>query len=366
MLPLVAEAGPLRLARSGLKSIFADVGRAVTLPVFRLPASGSVNVKPSSRPARPRHYVEYFCLRMIVAVLQIMPLRWCDALAHRFSWLICDALKFRQKTIRENLGHVFPEMSDREQHQLTRAMWHHLFLMICEIAQASRKIHDTNWRDYVYIRDKKVMTEHFLDWRPVLLIAGHLGNFETALYVTGILGIPTYAVARPLDNPLLDRWLQAFRESRGQFILPTEGSAKDIQRVLDAGALLSMLGDQHAGNKGCWVDFMGRQASCHKAVALFTLSQGVPMIVTYAVRKGGPLHMEIGCNGIADPETLDPGLQDVRSLTQWYNQRLEELIREDPEQYWWMHRRWKEKPARRPRRALPRPAAEDTARPKAA
>ncbi len=228
-------------------------------------------------------------------------------------------------------------------------MWHHLFLMLCEIAQAPRKIHDTNWRDYVTIPDKKLMTSYFLAWRPVVLVSGHLGNFELALFVTGILGIPSYAIARPLDNPYLNRWLKRFRESRGQFILPTTGSAPEVQRVLDGGGMLSLLGDQHAGTKGCWVDFMGRPASCHKALALFTLSEGAPMIVTHAVRNGGPLQLLVGCNGqkgIADPANLSPELSDVGSLTQWYNQRLEEFVRSYPEQYWWVHRRWKEKPRR--------------------
>ena len=314
-----------------------------------------------SKPVKLRHYLEYFTLRMVICLLQMIPLRWCVSLADKFSWLVCEKLKFRQKTVDENLGHVFPDKSPEERHQLTRGMWRHLFLMICEIAQAPRKIHETNWRDYVYIRDKKVMTSYFLDWRPVVLMTGHLGNFEQALYITGILGIPTWAVARPLDNPLLNRWLHRFRECRGQFILPTEGSARELQRVLDAGALLSMLGDQHAGNKGCWVDFMGRPASCHKAVALFTLIQKAPMIVTYAVRRGEPLHLEIGCNGIADPLTLDPELNDVRSLTQWYNQRLEELVRLDPDQYWWMHRRWKEKPRRNRRQAVAATVGPDVA-----
>lgn len=309
------------------------------------------------KPVKVRHYFEYFALRMLVAMLQMIPLRWCDSLAHKFSWFICDVVRFRQKTITENLCHVFPGKTPGERHELTRAMWHHLFLMIAEIAQAPRKIHGTNWRQYVDIRDKKVMTEYFLDWRPVVLMTGHLGNFEQALYITGILGIPTYAVARPLDNPLLNKWLGTFRESRGQFILPTEGSASELQRVLNAGALLSMLGDQHAGNKGCWVDFMGRPASCHKAVALFTLTQKAPMLVTYTVRGDEPLKMVIGCNAIADPKTLDPELNDIRALTQWYNQELEKLIRNNPEQYWWMHRRWKEKPVRGRRRTAPRDAS---------
>ncbi|MGI9519799.1 MAG: lysophospholipid acyltransferase family protein, partial [Pirellulaceae bacterium] len=233
------------------------------------------------KPIRWRHYAEYFATRIAVAFLQLLPLAWCERFSKKVGWLMADVLKFRYGTIHENLTHVFPQKTSEQRQQLNRDMWGHLFLMVCEIAQASRKIHTTNWREFVDIRDKRLMTSFYLDWRPTVMVGGHLGNFEEAVYVTGILGIPTYAIARPLDNPLLHKWLTGFRECRGQFILPTSGSATKIQEVLHAGGILSLLGDQHAGNKGCWVDFMGRPASCHKAVALFTLSQNAPMLVSY-------------------------------------------------------------------------------------
>lgn len=294
-----------------------------------------------------RHWAEFIAVRGVVCFLQTIPLAWCEPLSRFLGWLANDVLRIRKTVTDANLAHVFPDLDDQTRQQLGRQMWQHLILMVCEVAQAPRRIHDTNWRNYVQIRDKALMTRYFLDWRPVVMVSGHLGNFELAVYITGILGIPTYAIARPLDNPFMHRWLQQFRERRGQFILPTAGSASQIQKVLDSGGMLSLLGDQHAGTKGCWVDFMGRPASCHKAVALFTLSGQAPMLVSYTVRRGGPLELEVGCHAIADPLDLDPRLADVRSLTQWYNCRLEELIRRWPEQYWWLHRRWKERPRRR-------------------
>jgi KDO2-lipid IV(A) lauroyltransferase len=304
---------------------------------------------PDSKPGlrlRARQVAEYFVARMLICLLQTMPGAWFVRMSRWFAWLAHDVLKIRRRTTMENLQHVFPHKSDDQRRAIALGMWEHLFLMVCEIAHAPRKIHDTNWRDYIRIRDKALMTEYFLDWRPVVLVSGHLGNFELAVFITGILGIPTYAIARPLDNPWLDRWLRSFREQRGQFILPTSGSAAAIQRVLDGGGMLSLLGDQHAGNKGCWVEFMGRPASCHKALALFTLVHGAPMLVSWALRRGEFLKLEIGCSAIADPARLAPELCDVRGLTQWYNQRLEELVRLFPEQYWWVHRRWKDHPRR--------------------
>ena len=85
--------------------------------------------------------------------------------------------------------------------------------------------------------------------------------------------VPTFTVARTLDNPFLDRFLNRFREAKGQFIVDKQGSAGQIDDVLARGGKLVLLGDQHAGPKGCWVDFFGRQASCHLQSVIDRLSR---------------------------------------------------------------------------------------------
>src|SRR4029077_19031357 len=105
---------------------------------------------------------------------------------------------------------------------------------------------------------------------------------------------------------------------------------------------LSLLGDQHAGNRGCWVEFFGRPASTNKAIALFSLANDVPLLVGFSRRIGGPLKHMIGVDAMVDPRSLSPDLANVPALTQWYTSRLEQLIRRAPEQYWWLHRRWKD------------------------
>ena len=71
------------------------------------------------------------------------------------------------------------------------------------------------------------------------------------------------------------------------------------------------------------------------------------MMVSYCRHTDEPLHFEIGSPGVADPMTMPEELNDVKALTQWYNDRMAEVVREDPDQFWWVHRRWKEKPVRR-------------------
>jgi Kdo2-lipid IVA lauroyltransferase/acyltransferase len=298
----------------------------------------------------------YLLVRVTISLIQAVSLETCQTVSRWLAVLAFDVARLRRGTIDENLRHAFPALTPRQRHEMARRMWRHLFLMVCEIAHTPRKIHETNWRRYVRIHRKRDAVRYLLDQRPIVLVSGHFGNFELTSYMVGLFGFSTYAIARRLDNAFLDRYLNRFRSAHGQFILPKEGSAAQVDAVLRSGRALALLGDQAAGQKGCWVDFLGRPASCHKAVALFTLVSGAPLLVCYGRRVGGPLEMELGVEAIADPTSGGEELEGVKSLTQWYNQALERIILADPSQYWWVHRRWKGQPGRQYRQSATGPA----------
>lgn len=289
-------------------------------------------------------WLTYVVVRLFVCVVQALPLETCDRIARLLAALACDVVKIRSNVIDDNLRHAFPQLSPAERHALARRMWKHLLLMVCEIAHAPRKVHDSNWRDYFcFVRDREI-ARYLLGQRPVVQVSGHFGNFEIGSYVTAMLGYHGHLIARPLDNAYLDRFVTQFRAAYGNTVLSKAGSSAQVEEVLKAGGRIGLLGDQHAGPRGCWVDFFGRPASCHKAVALFTLTGGAPLLVTYAKRVGGPLKFEFGLMGVADPQIPGEELANVKSLTRWYNAMLEKVILDAPEQYWWLHRRWKGTP----------------------
>ncbi len=296
-------------------------------------------------------YLVYLLVRLFVCLVQTLSLDTCRRVAGWLAWLANDVVRLRRGVIEENLTRAFPRLSPCEQRELSRGMWEHLFLMICEIAHAPRKIHDTNWRDYISFRNDAAMIRLFWAERPKVFVGGHFGNFELASYTMGLFGFETYAVARTLDNRYLDRFVREFRESRGQHILPKQGSADEIGDLLAHHRTLSVLGDQAAGAKGCWVSFFGAPASAHKAVALFSLANDAPMAVGYARRLDKPLHYQMALAAIFDPTTAPAEQRGLVELSQWFTSHLERFVRDAPEQYWWVHRRWKgEPPARTKRR----------------
>ena len=296
-------------------------------------------------------YLVYLAVRVAICCVQAMPLSACRRAAGTLATLCCDVLRLRRGVIEENLAIAYPALAPAERRRMTWRMWEHLFLMVSEIAHAPRKLRRSTWRKFVRVRDLEAVVTALIDRRPKVIVAGHYGNFELSGYVLGLLGFPTFTVARTLDNPFLDRWINGFRSATGQFMLPKHGSSADIDRLLEAGASLAVLGDQAAGPKGCWVDFFGRPASTHKAVAVFALANEAPLVVGYARRVGGPLEYEVGVEAIADPRTLLASQATVPALTLWYSQQLEAIVRRAPEQYWWVHRRWKGEPPRAKRKA---------------
>lgn len=294
-------------------------------------------------------WAAYVALRLVVCGISCLSLERCDRICRLLSVVIADWTKLRRNVTDHNLQLVYGRLSRTELSGLRRQMWHHLLLMVCEIIHAPRKIHRTNWREHIYMRDKRQMIELLLDQRATIIVTGHFGNFEVAGYITGLLGIQSATIARPLDNPLVNDYLLEFRSGTGQEILPKEGSSAAVQELLQSKGTLCILADQHAGPKGCRVDFFGHTTSCHKSLALFVLSAKAPMVVTYARRLDRPLRFEIGVTGVADPEPVTDReapnyLDSVQSMTRWYNLKLEEAIRMAPEQYWWLHRRWRDLP----------------------
>ena len=307
--------------------------------------------------ARMGHYLTYLAVRVAICIVQAIPLAACRRAAFSLAWLFADVLRLRRSIIDENLRLAFPEADEARRAKLARRMWRHLLLFVAEVAHTPRKIHATNWRDYVHFRDSAGMVRLLLADRPLLMVTAHFGNFELAGYIFALFGYTFHAVARPLDNPFLDEFIHRARCQGRLRILSKKGDYERIGEILAAGGNVSFLADQYAGSKGCWVDFFGREASAHKAIALFALHHDAPVAVGCCRRVGGPLHYEMTLEGVADPRLGNDHTAGVRELTQWFTARLEGGVRRAPEQYWWLHRRWKDNRQMRKLRSAAKSAA---------
>ncbi len=292
--------------------------------------------------SRARQYLTYLVVRVAVCLLQMLRGETFEALAPRFAYLCDELLRLRRDVVDESLAIALGESDEPTRRKVARRMWEHLFLLIGEVALLDRKVHPTNWRRYLNLCNGQQTLGYFMSGRPMVIVSGHFGNFELGNYALGLLGVPTLAVARELDNEFLDAWLRRFRGRTGQRMVDKIGGYDEIVATLERGGAVTLLGDQYAGSRGCWVDFFGRSASTHKAVALFALQYDAPLIVAYARRTRGLLHYDVGIHSLVDPRDQTAATSGVKPLTQWFTSQLEAIVRVAPEQYWWVHRRWKD------------------------
>jgi KDO2-lipid IV(A) lauroyltransferase len=312
----------------------------------------------SKTRSKPKDFAVYLVVRVLVCLLQMLSFRTACKVANGLAWLIYRIDRRHRLVAAENLQHAFGTGDDAERDRLVRAVYRHFCTVLMEIVHLPRMLHPHNWKQHLKIVDHRPMVDLLLSGRRMLIVSGHFGNWELGGYVLALFGFRTHAIARPLDNPYVDDFFRRFRERTGQQILNKQDDFDRIQQVLAGKGILLTLGDQDAGQKGQFVDFFGRPASTHKAVALLALKYNVPMIVMTCVRACGG---DDWCHQVASDDTILPEQYQDRSdaipaITQRFTSALERAIRRAPEQYFWLHRRWKHQPPKRKNKSEQRAA----------
>ncbi|MCC6741613.1 MAG: lysophospholipid acyltransferase family protein [Planctomycetia bacterium] len=176
--------------------------------------------------------------------------------------------------------------------------------------------------------------------KGVVAVSAHLGNWEVGAAVLGHLGYPPTWLLRPIENPALQEAINAIRATAGIRVITKWGGLREAIHVLRRGEVLAMLVDQDARDQGVFVPFFGKEASTLKSPALLSLRTGAPIVPFAALRQpDGSFVVEIAegfvPEGSADQEA------DLARATAKFTRTIEEWIRKHPEQWLWVHRRWK-------------------------
>lgn len=249
----------------------------------------------------------------------------------------------RREVARANIARAFPEKSAEEVDALSRAVFAHFGGLATELLHAaSRPVPETVAR--VEFPDAAQAREASRSGRGVLFLTAHLGNWEYSALGMAAAGVPASVVARPLDNPLLDAWLTAFRTSNGNTIIEKHDAARGMLKALRGGGVLGVLADQHVGPPdGIPAPFFGRPASTTSALARI-VDRTEALVLPAAAIRIAPSRYRLVVESVLDVRTLPAEEREVAPLTARFNAILEEMIRRHPEQWLWLHNRWRPDP----------------------
>ena len=310
-----------------------------------------------------RHLAEYGIFSGVVFLIQALPVAAAERMADTLAWVVhrLPARLNRRHVAEANLRSAFGDLAADELNRMIIGMWQHLFRMVCEIVQMRRRLRLETSGEILDFRWRNECVQALLSGRRVICLGGHFGNWEISVNALGHFGFPMGVIVRDLDNPWLHRWFQTFRESSGNWMISKNGGGPEVVQSLESCGMVSLLCDQDAGPRGVFVDFFGQQASTFKSIALLALQYDALVVVGGGLRI--PRNQSTRTNWVpfllATETVIDTREFDrpdaMNQLTQRFTSALEDLVRRAPEQYFWVHRRWKSEPRTR-RRVIHRAA----------
>jgi KDO2-lipid IV(A) lauroyltransferase len=286
----------------------------------------------------------YLALRILVVFLYLFDVETNLNTACFLGRLLWKYYHRGRKRALDNLHASFPEKNEQWIWETGRRSFEHIAMLAVDVLFTPRLVKRYNWRNYSRYKNVERTKWLMQEGRGLLIVGGHYSNFEIVGYLMGLFGFNVYSIVRPLDNKFINSYLYEVRRRMGQRIIDKKGAAKLMGKAASTGATLCFIADQDAGKKGIFVDFFGRKASTYKSIGLIAVTNNIPIVVGYSRRVGNRFYFEMGVNRIIFPEEW-AGLDDpLEWITAEYTKAIENFVREDPSQYWWLHRRWKHQP----------------------
>lgn len=292
------------------------------------------------RPATWRHRLEYGALRGAVGALRTIGLRGAGAVGASIGKLGYRPLGIRREVVERHISAAFPEMPADEVRRVAVASYAHLGRTSIETALLPLYDREHILELFDEVEGWSIVEERLARDKGLILVAGHLGNWELGGAYLAARGIPIDVIVRHMENPLFDRYLTETRGKVGMTVVHDDEAVRRVPRALRGGHAVAFLMDQGVvGLASTWVPFFNRLAKTPRGPAVFALRLGTPIVFGTALRQPSG-RFRFSFEPVDTTATGDLE-RDVDRIVAEYTKVLERWVRRAPEQYFWHHRRWK-------------------------
>ncbi|MES2221050.1 MAG: lysophospholipid acyltransferase family protein [Acidobacteriota bacterium] len=291
-----------------------------------------------------RQRVEFGFVWLLVKLMGLLPRGLARKVGAAIGWLACLATPRLRRVGLRNLELAFPEKPVAERESILRAMYRQLGWQLAEFCHMPS---DTLDGANQFIRYQGL--EHYLAAKQrakgVLVLTGHLGAWEMSSFYHSLAGYPMGMVIRKLDNPWVNRLVNDIRTQHGNRVLPKDDFARGLIAAMRAGETVGVLMDTNmTPPQGVFVEFFGHAACTASGVARVALRTGAAVLPGFLVWE--PAERKYVLHFLPALQLVDTGdaERDAVANTQMFTTALENVIRKYPQQWLWVHRRWKTRP----------------------
>lgn len=291
-----------------------------------------------------KHRLEFAGLYLVFLMGRIFPRRAFIGLGTFVGRFCFDVLGVRKQVTLSNLRRVFGEELDEAQIvALGRRSYESLGRSLLEFCSFWNMDED-EIRSLVRHDGLEHLEAAFAGGRGCILVTGHYGSWELCGTALRVAGYRISFLVKDMKNPLVARLQDELRDRAGVgYIKDGPVVARGVLRALNKGEIVGILPDQDARRHGVFVDFLGHPASTYKGPAFFSYRANVPIVTVFIRRLEDGTHESVVQEPIR-PDPSRPEAEEIHRLTQAYTDRMNDWIRKYPEEYFWVHRRWKTGP----------------------
>lgn len=283
---------------------------------------------------------EYGLVRFADLLFHILPRSWAIRLGEQLSLIVSLVISKRRDLVLRNLALSFPEKSEAERAHIAREVWRNLGRLAVEFSRVS-DFTDGSIDRLVEIEGREHVDAAIKEGKGIVGLTAHFTNWElTGALVQRVFGNMT-VIARPVRNPLVDRWVYEKRTASGLTVILPKDAVKASLKCLKNKGIIGMMIDQSLSSGGVFVEFFGRPASSTTLPALLHIRTGAPVMFAYLVRNGERFRLVF--EPVVFPVVEDPAAR-IQVYTQAMSTQFEQVIRRHPESWLWLHNRWKRQP----------------------
>lgn len=284
-------------------------------------------------------WLEYILTWLGKNIFFVLPWRWAQRGGYLLGFLVQYFFPDRRRIVMNNLKYAFPEKKEQEKMQIARKVWRNIGITAAEFVKI-QQLTCSNLSQYIKIYGEEYLKKSLENGKGCILFSAHFCNWEIVHAALSLKGYSILAIARPLENPLVDRLVNLIRESTGTKIILAKNSAGKALNWLRTKRLLYVLLDQRITENEVYVNFLNRPAATTSIVALLARRTGTAVIPIYSIRKEDgkieiyveePLKIKMS-NNIRENTLLN---------TVIFSRIIENWIKKYPYYWFWVHNRWK-------------------------
>lgn len=291
--------------------------------------------------------IEYGAARIALGLLGLLPRRAAIRVATWILLIVPAVLPKLRNTGLRNLEVAFPDKTLAERNAILRGTFRNLGRVLGDLSQFPKYTRERldQLIDFNLDDETKRLYERQKAGQGILITTGHLGNWEMLVLGFAALYEPISYLARPLDNPKLDRLLNERRTAFGNTPINKKNSARLAISILRDGGILGILSDVNAQVKeGVFVPFFGVPACTSSGAALMAIRSNALIYPTFCVWDERSKRYKFVHGSLLTPASSGDRKRDIINTTAAFTAEIEKVIREYPDQWMWIHRRWKTRP----------------------